>query len=412
MVYVCDAIMGTGKTSASIAYMNEHKEDRFIYITPYLSEAARIKNGCPELEFVEPSNKKNDCGFSKTKHTIELLKEGKNITSTHQAFKYYTEETLKYIVEGGYTLLIDENVDILEQSECTADDLKLLLDSGYIEFNNGFYTATDKKYTGTLLSKVFRLLESRELIRLNQEGKELYYWSLPQSFITSFKNVYILTYLFEGQSLHHFLNIYNIPYEYIGIEKRGERDYHFGAFPGYIPEYTSKLGDMLHILDDEKLNSIGEDYYAMSMNWFDSNQDDVIRLKKNVSNYFNNINRSVPAGERMWGSHKSSYSKLKGKGYTKGFVTFNTKATNEYKDRTCLVYGANVFMNVNEKSFYNMRGIEVDEDMYALSIMVQWIWRSAIRDGEEVYLYIPSRRMRTILLGWIDNISKGGTSVE
>ena len=69
-------------------------------------------------------------------------------------------------------------------------------------------------------------------------------------------------------------------------------------------------------------------------------------------------------------------------------------------------------MNVNEKKFYNLHGIEVDEDMYALSIMVQWIWRSAIREGGEVNLYIPSRRMRELLVGWIDSFGKGGNSNE
>ena len=64
-------------------------------------------------------------------------------------------------------------------------------------------------------------------------------------------------------------------------------------------------------------------------------------------------------------------------------------------------------MNVNEKKFYTKHGINVDEDAYALSIMVQWIWRSAIRDGDEIYLYIPSRRMRTLLEKWIDKWTFG-----
>ena len=105
-------------------------------------------------------------------------------------------------------------------------------------------------------------------------------------------------------------------------------------------------------------------------------------------------------------------SKVRGKGYTKAFVTFNTKATNQYKDRDCLVYVANLFMNVNEKKFYELHGIYIDEDMYALSIMVQWIWRSAIREGGEVNLYIPSRRMRNLLIDWMDTLSKGGSDGE
>ena len=126
-----------------------------------------------------------------------------------------------------------------------------------------------------------------------------------------------------------------------------------------------------------------------------------------IDNCFNNIWRDIPAEKRLWGSYCGEFNKIKGKGYTKAFLTFNAKETNEYRDRNHLAYIANLFMNVNEKKFYQLHGIEVDEDIFALSIMVQWIWRSAIRDGEKIYIYIPSKRMRTILSNWMDNISKG-----
>ena len=45
----------------------------------------------------------------------------------------------------------------------------------------------------------------------------------------------------------------------------------------------------------------------------------------------------------------------------------------------------------------------VDEDGYALSEMIQFIWRSAIRNNEPIYCYIPSKRMRDLLQGYIDN---------
>lgn len=38
MIKVCDAIMGSGKSSAAINYMNEHPDKKFIYITPYLNK--------------------------------------------------------------------------------------------------------------------------------------------------------------------------------------------------------------------------------------------------------------------------------------------------------------------------------------------------------------------------------------
>lgn len=73
MIQVCDAIMGTGKSSAAITYMNEHKEEKFIYITPYLEEAERIKNGCKSMHFVEPSDKLKSMDLRKASIPLLLL---------------------------------------------------------------------------------------------------------------------------------------------------------------------------------------------------------------------------------------------------------------------------------------------------------------------------------------------------
>lgn len=414
MIKVCDAIMGTGKSQSAIAYMNERLNDKFIYITPYLDEADRIKKGCPKLKFVEPSNNLKEYDFKKSTHTAALIKNGRNIATTHQAFKNYTPDVLSDIKEQGYTLIIDENVDILENCDYSPGDLQLAVDAGYVIENDGMYSIGEKEYKGKVLTGLFTLLKSRDLVRIEDEkSNSLFYWTLPPDLLTSFKDVFILTYLFTGQSLHHFLKIYNIPYEYIGIEKtEGGTGFRFCEPPGYTPEYVSHLGDMLNILDNPKINGIGDDYFALSKNWYDKGKGNAEKLKKNVYNYYNNIYKDIPADRRLWATYNGAFGKVKGKGYTKGFLTFNSKATNKYKTRDCLVYLVNIFMNVNEKKFYQKHGIEVDEDIYALSIMVQWIWRSAIRDGEKVNLYIPSKRMRTILTNWIEATSKGGNTVE
>ncbi|MBP5462536.1 MAG: hypothetical protein J6Y20_10455 [Lachnospiraceae bacterium] len=412
MVKVCDAIMGTGKSSAAITYLNEHPDDKFIYITPYLAEAKRIHDSCPGLSFVEPSNNLPEYGFKKSAHTAALVKAGRNITTTHQAFKGYTPSLLDDIRAQGYTLIIDENVDVLETFDFHPADLKLAVDAGYITEHNGVYSLANEGYDGKALAEMFRLLRSRELFRVTDKNKSMFFWALPPDLLTAFKDVFILTYLFSGQSLCYFMKIYNIQYEYMGIEKTPDGAFRFCDYPGYTPEYVANLKNTLHILDNDKLNDVGDDYHALSKSWFERGGGGVEQLKKNVSNCYNNIWRDIPANRRLWGSYNGAYNQVRGKGYSKSFLTFNAKATNAYRNKDCLVYIANLFMNVNEKKFYQMHGIEVDEDAYALSIMVQWIWRSAIRDGAEVYLYIPSRRMRTLLTHWIESTSGGGGSVE
>ena len=408
MVRVCDAIMGTGKSSAAITYMNEHSNEKFIYITPYLDEATRIKEGCPNLKFVEPSNKIPQYQFRKSAHTAALIKEGRNITSTHQAFKTYSKETLEDIRKHGYTLIIDENLDVLEKSDIHPDDIQTLVDAGYITENDGVYTLTNDKYQGEMFHELFWLMKTRDLIKSQDEDDEfLHYWLLPPSLLSSFKNVFILTYLFKGQSLHHFMEIYKIPYEYIGVRKSRDGKFYFGDFPSYKPEYVDTLKDMIHILDNDKLNDVGDSRTALSISWFNRGGEKVFQLKNNIYNCFNNIWKDVPAEKRLCASYKSTFGKIKGKGYTKAFLNFNSRATNTYRDRTHLAYAANVFMNVNEKAFFAKHGVNIDEEAYALCTMLQCIWRSAIRDGHEIYLYIPSRRMRNLLINWIEDLSKG-----
>lgn len=412
IVRVCDAIMGKGKSSAAITYINEHPQNKFIYITPYLDEANRIKTACPDLRFVEPSNKLPDCNFKKSLHTAVLIKEGRNIATTHQAFKSYTQSMLDDIHNQGYTLIIDENVDVLESFSFCPGDLQMAIEAGYIAEDNGVYILTGKEYVGRALSSLFALLRSRKLIRIKEDDDTcLYYWRLPPDLITSFENVFILTYLFEGQSLHHLLEIYKIPYSYINVSRSDNGVYRFTEGTGYTPKYVFELKNKIHILDNEKMNYLGHNKNALSMAWFDRGGEDIEQLKKNIRNCFINIWKDIPSSRRLWGAYSGVYGKMRGGGYARVFLPFNTKATNAYRDRDHLVYIANCFMNVGEKLFYQSHGVEVDEDVYALSIMVQWIWRSAIRDGKDIYIYIPSSRMRNLLINWINSFSEGGEPV-
>ena len=406
--------MGSGKSSAAITYMNEHKRDKFIYITPYLDEAERIKDGCPALRFAEPSNKIEKYHFKKTEHTAGLIKLGRNITSTHQAFKRYTKEMLDDIRNYGYTLIIDENVDVLESFEFHKDDLKLAVDAGYVKEENGTYSLVKDDYKGVAFQDMFSLLNCRTLIKVEDKdsliNETLFFWSLPPELITSFKDVIVLTYLFNVQNLRYFFDINKIKYEFVGVECKNGK-YRFCEDTSNIPNHIGNLREMINILDNDKLNEIGEDKYALSMAWYDRNKDDVLRLKKNIYNVMCNVWRDVPFTKKMWGTYAGQSGKIRGKGYMNSFLVFNARATNAYADKDHLIYAANPFMNVGEKLFYKAYGITADENLYALSTMIQWVWRSALRVGKPVEIYIPSKRMRCLFEDWINKVTeKGGTA--
>lgn len=402
MIKVCDAIMGSGKSSAAITYMNEHPDQRYVYITPYLEEATRIRNACPALDFQEPRKNEGTYGYTKTGHTRLLLEEGRNITTTHQAFMYYTPEVLALIKDQGYVLLIDEDVSVLKELEADAGDIESLVLAGQLTMDEaGRYSIGDVEYKGKAMHETFRLLVSRDLMRVTlDKDEDVYYWVLPPDLLNSFRDVFILTYLFEGQDLHHFLKLYGFDYQHIGVSRDADGTYRFCDHAGYIPDYVGTLRDHIHILDHKKLNAIGDNYYALSHNWYRS-KGLKETLKHHIDNYFRNITKDHGVKERLWSTFKDCKMALRGKGYTNNHLTFNKKATNDFRDRTVLVYAVNIFMPVGQKLFFKRFGVNVDEEMYALSAMVQWIWRSAIRDGKPIDIYIPSRRMRELLIKWI-----------
>lgn len=401
MIRLCDAIMGSGKSSAAITYMNEHPEKKFIYITPYLEEATRIRKACPKLRFREPQKGLPECGYTKTGHTIQLMKEGRNITSTHQAFLFYTQEVLDLVREKHYTLIVDEDVSVLDSCDIVEGDLELLVRAGYIAPQGDRYVVIDDSYTGEAFADIFRLLQSRDLVVFRSvEGLHFCYWKLPKDLIEAFDDVFILTYLAAGQGIRYFMDMCNISYKKIGVDLSQDGVYRFSDETCYIPDYVGSLSKYIHIFEHKKLNGIGEDWYALSKSWF-AKGDNEDRLRKHINNYFHNLKKDAPANKRMWGTYSDNRNGLRGKGYTNAFVVFNERATNQYRERDVLAYAANPFMNVGQKLFYQKNGVDVDEDLYALSTMIQWIWRSAIRDGKPIDIYVPSRRMRELLIKWI-----------
>ena len=69
-----------------------------------------------------------------------------------------------------------------------------------------------------------------------------------------------------------------------------------------------------------------------------------------------------------------------------------------------MLYFANQFINPNIKDFFNTKKVVVNEDKWALSELLQWIWRGRIRRNEPMNLDIPSKRMRNLLYDWLDNV--------
>ena len=242
-------------------------------------------------------------------------------------------------------------------------------------------------------------------------GTLLYYndtflfWMFPPEVFQAFDEVIVLTYLFEAQLQKYYFDINGFSYRYIGVEQRGDSFY----FSETVNQFTKIAGlkEKVHIFDNKKLNSVGDDKFALSSSWSERHFRNPVSCAKMRDGLYNVLRHyySGKSGNSMWTSFKAQKDRLTPNGFKNCFVSCSCRATNEYRGKKNLAYCVNIFFNPFLKRYFEEHGCVVDEDKYALSEMIQWIWRSAIRDGHEINIYIPSKRMRNLLTNWLNEVS-------
>ena len=145
-----------------------------------------------------------------------------------------------------------------------------------------------------------------------------------------------------------------------------------------------------------------DERFLMSQNWF-SNKGNSSRINKLRNNAYNFVRNKCKAHKEdvLWTSYKDYADALTSDKLTSSnsrksnWLAWNTKATNQYADRTVLVYLLNVFPNPLFKNYLENDNFKFNEDDYALSALLQWVWR-------KVTIYIPAPRMRQLLTDWLN----------
>ena len=395
-VNIIDAIMGAGKTTSAINYIKEHGEEKnFIYITPYLTEVERIERECAFLQPIKYTE-----STPKIVDLKNLLLKERNIVTTHSMFQHFDDEIIRLCQAQGYVLFMDEVADVVEPYPITKKDLEVLLKE-YVDVKED----NTMVWRGSMTEKFAQEKRLCELGCLALYQGSALLWMFPVKVFEAFSEIYILTYMFDAQIQKYYYDYYGIEYEYLYITP----DYHFTEEP---QEYTSKYDyqSLVTIVQDVKLNRIGDTNYSLGKQWYKNNSGGALmqKLKNNIYNFCRN--KLLPNGDKpsssdiLWTTFSDFKNELAGKGYTKGFTAINLRATNEYKDRSVVAYPVNRFMNPVIKNFFTLKDITVQEDRYALSEMLQFIWRSAIREGKGITVYIPSLRMRTLLINWMEAV--------
>lgn len=419
-----DSIMGSGKTTAILNMIKDDPAGSYIYVTPFLSEFERVFKMMPG-RFKQPF----DNGNGKLDYLHKLLASGEDIVTTHALFLKATPETIHLLTEGGYTLILDEalsvfqeyneNVKALDNKVVTKETVAWLIQEGHISVEDVDYSVKWNGSTkeGFQFSEVERLAKNGTLHCVD----DTLYWEFPAEVFRAFPRIFILTYLFDGSILAAYMQIHQMPYSKVSAERTQNGSYKLCPYQDDA-KYRKKLISLMNIYAGE-LNRIGNKHNAFSLNWLKGMSGDRVRTVKNAMRQYK---RQMHASTNniMWTSIKQSgvaekFEAVKGFKYVRHlsaaekalpedmqrklrcFVSCTARATNDFSDRTTLLYLANRYLNPEIKKYFCRCGSPIDEEVFAISELVQWVWRSAIRKGQPINLYIPSSRMRRLLYKWL-----------
>ncbi|SDX23001.1 hypothetical protein SAMN05444336_1048 [Albimonas donghaensis] len=417
-ITVVDAIMGSGKTTWMMKkledevtrakgrrLLGEVDATRYIYVAPLLKEVERVIRSCPTVGFRQPLQ----LGCRKADHLLELLASGENICTTHALFRALTPEHVELVRRRRYVLIIDEALTTVEEFKITPGDRKLLFGGGLMRVGDdrGRLTWNDagsSAYYGKFSTERGLCIQGS----LHQSPAGPLIWEFPISALEPFAEVFVLTYLFEGSLMESWFRSHGVRWARKTVHEGRLMD---RSAVDDRPR-LAQIARNLEIYDGES-NRVGSPRQKpgarrsqpLSSSWLKRDSDngyvEAKKLRGAATYYFRTVAKTK-SRVNAWTTFKDHREALQGEGYTRGFIPVNARATNEHAHKTSLAYLANIFPLPVLANHCAAGGLPFNAEAYALSEMVQWIWRSAIRNDEPVELFIPSERMRGLLLTWLE----------
>ena len=479
-IKIVDRPCGHGKSTEILGSLN--KKEKYLAVVPSLSEVSRFIEGArksSDFRITEPVVTDGN----KSDHAEKLIRDGKSLVCSHALFyrlgtiatqlhkvavlavfdgvnapKFATKNML-----DDYNLIIDEVIAPFEHVQTVKP---LEFDMDYIELGmalirkDGRVEPTaewDKRYAEGSRTFDRRLYENAKSGGLYKLSEGLFVLTVPVELLLRPKTVTIYTYLSEGSVLLHFLrklkhenpDLFTLEIDRLdaNAEKEWRQDVASNLIVKSIPGLERFRWNHTAQLNELKTRQVCAEV-GHELRKFRSEELADICLSNVMLTSARNIWFANKSGEkpkagciakhcRMFGHPKQNKvcspenDNDNTEWSTTGvqFVPNQTRGTNGHSNCTHAIYLYDQSPNPQLLTFLGMKRDELDAlrfcDAYALTELVQWLFRSAIRVGgingttmsgkprEQVTVYIPSERMRNLLINWLEtgevsSLSKDG----
>lgn len=413
IIKVVDYPMSTGKTEWMFRKMNADLSKRYIYITPLLSEAEdRATSSLAQLDMQTPEV--NEDFISKSDNVLELLQSGRNIATTHMLFRRFTQKHLDVIKFFEYTIIIDEVATFIEPfQKYNAVDLRDMVTRGDLVVHpelKGRVTMEWSPTEGNTYTGLKYLCDSGVIYGVGEKG-DVFNIHFPTTVIDAAKEVYVLTYMYDASLMSAFMQIHGYNSSKVIVPELEQR----------TVVIRQHIRDNLEIVDIAAMSKCAgvDNKFAYAYSWWDKQikGSQFSKIFKVLSNWLVNNKESrekffFTCPKQFVFRNKSEKSLLEKQqikyfyevhGENPKWLAVNTKATNLYSDRNTCFYLMNIYPHPSLQMYLDVNGKMLDPDDFALSEMIQFIFRGSIRNaGTKIRVFVASSRMKKLLEGWIN----------
>jgi hypothetical protein len=324
-IHVLDSLMGMGKSTAlinmikteSIASIIDHQAKvptkRWLVIVPTLAEVDRYVDALST--FGAPFEMPNDTFHGrKMLHLLRMVEEGRNIVATHALFNQLSRQVYKAIEALDYTLVSDEEIEVVRPYELNTAKTNHLFNKGYVytdqvtrrvQWNSAEHPVSSFPFK----TDIPKLCEAGHLV---QSKAGLLIVETPAEFLRCFDEVWVATYMFDGAPMRAYLEASHFPIEMLTVAKdhRGKHQVvPFGSEDALASELLVKreLRRLVTVYSGRR-NMVGANSHRgspLTSTWFNSKaQREPEALTSLANSIAEFLKENAPAERVVWTTFK------------------------------------------------------------------------------------------------------------
>ena len=430
-VELLDVLMGSGKTYASLRHIESmalvNKQVKWVFCTEFLSEIATrtVENEEAKHLWRTPEKVGEE---SKMDDFINLLEEPnvQLIAITHNLLKSAANNVVvqSLVAKNGWCLFLDETIEVISPyNGINYSEFMWHKDAGRISLDDSCYGRVQwlddsvLNYDTKEMS-IGRMLKAQDNLYAHINGKQLSLVAIePKVMFTMWHRVILSTYQFEDTLMDAYFRMKEIAW--------------MPCTDIVCHRLATKAEIKANITMINKHNPAWR-HTPFSSGWYEdkATADDYAELNKTIRNIGDS--HGCKGKPELFGytlpksalGKQTEKRKIQPKGYKhteclidadgeaidgtvckrrSGHIPCNARASNEYASKVVMVHAYDRHPNVIINNYLRGIGVSHSKERYAVNELVQWLWRSAIRNGQPIHVAILSKRMRELFLTWLDS---------